>query len=70
MHEHCSLLQITGTNEKKLNIYFRQSEDQSSEYTGEVLNLAGIVADRPNMNKKDAVSFSVKSLDLRLLWEL
>ncbi len=33
------------------------------------LNITGIVDNRPNMNKKEAMSFLVEKLDLRLLWE-
>ena len=69
LHETGSLLQITGTNDRKLNIYFQQSDYQSSEYAGDMLNLAGIVDDKPNMNKKEAMSFSIEKLDLRLFWE-
>jgi len=68
LHESGSLLLITGEI-RKLNIYFEQSDSQSSGYTGDVLNLVGIVDDKPNLNKKEAMSFSVKKLDLRLFWK-
>ncbi len=69
LHETGSLLQITGANNRSLNVYFQQSDYQSSEYVGDMLNITGIVDDRPNMKKKEAMSFSVEKLDLRLFWE-
>ena len=62
------MLLIKGEN-KKLHIYFEQSDNELFEYTEVVSNLAGMVDDRSYMNKKEAMIFSVKELDLRILWE-
>ncbi|KKN46916.1 hypothetical protein LCGC14_0668210 [marine sediment metagenome] len=68
LHESGSLILISGPK-KMLNIYFKQSNYKSSEFSGDLLNLAGMVDEQPHMNKKEAVSFSVRKLDLRLFWE-
>lgn len=69
LHQSGSLLTISSeTKNKRLNIYFDQKSKKSSEFTGDFLNLEGLIKDSPSMNIKEAINFSVKTLDLRLLW--
>ncbi len=68
LHESGSMLQIKGINNKTLSIYFERRNDQSFEYSGDILHLEGIINDKPHMEIKEATSFSVKTLYLRALW--
>lgn len=66
LHESGSLLTVKDINDKRLNLYFEPRDHQSSDYSGDVLNLTGIVNDDPHLNIKEDMSFSVKKLDIRL----
>ena len=68
-HERNALLSFISANGKKLNLYFELKGLESLEYLGDALDLSGIINERPNINLKKARTFSVKKLDLRLLWE-
>jgi len=69
LHETNSLLLIQGA-EKRLNIFFEQVDTESLEYTGDILNISGMIDHRIRINKKQATNFSVKKLDLRLFWQV
>ena len=67
-HSTGSLLQINGKNGKVLNLYIELKDQQSFEIREDRILLFGMINNKPKMNLKDSVSYSVKNLSLNLFW--
>lgn len=70
LYKNSCLLKIKGKNNRSLNLFFGLRDNQSREYSGDTLNLTGIINDKPDLNLKKAQSMSVQKLDIRLFWEV
>ncbi len=61
-----ALISIKG--QKTLNLFINLSENNASEFTSGALNLSGILNSKPTLNRKEALSYSIQKLDLKLFW--
>lgn len=68
-HSSGSLLNIKDKKGKETKIYIDLIGSQSLELQEGILNYSGVINDKPNMNLKEALVFTVKKLNLRILWE-
>ncbi len=61
-----ALVSIKG--QKTLNLFIYLNESDASEFTSGALDLSGILSNKPTLNRKEALTYTVKKLDLKLLW--
>ncbi len=61
-----ALVSIKG--KKTLNLFINLNENNVSEFISGALDLSGILSNKPTLNRKKSFSYSIRKLDLKLLW--